>query len=521
MHFRDNESPGNVGIFVDVSDYVVVGGLAIRNCVFDGDADGTPTNDTFDGAAITFTNTHGLVPLTIEDCAFRQLTARNGGAVHALLPTVFTLRRSVFERNSALHRGGAVFVDVRGRQSTESPKQVESVLIEGCVFTENSAGETGGALYVDFSRAIDQAVGQLTATSRDGAQGRYLIDSNTFTRNSALYAAGAVRVNGWNSSQTGGDELRRQHELLVGHNSYDGNVAHLSEAFAPEGSESVLVACIYGEMLSESPDSSVVRSCVQCTRGLFSPATRAQSSVGTCQQCPHGFECPGGQQNLVTRAGFWSTHNTSRRAFEQSLTAHECDAHARYHGRRRLNVCVGVRGCWDNARCYSDPGVLYDENAPSDHSVCCTRDTSCLKGYLGPLCVACDAGGRYAEGYGSSCVYCGAATSVILPLVELTVFIELIVVVSLLSYRRKYQLRIKDRVLRVVFNHYSMNSDYSSLYLKIFSNYLQNLLVITSLQISLPPLAKVIQSYFLSVLSAMTRLGVQYECFSLILYHEH
>ncbi len=107
-----------------------------------------------------------------------------------------------------------------------------------------------------------------------------------------------------------------------------------------------------------------------------------------------------------------------------------------------------------------------------DKKFCCNKDSTCLKGHSGPLCKACAGNLLYAIDGVGMCRLCPSGTKLIYPILRTCLIIEFLVIFSILSHIKIRRNRVFERTLRLIFNHYSNNTDHSSILLKILTNHL-------------------------------------------------
>jgi hypothetical protein len=163
-------------------------------------------------------------------------------------------------------------------------------------------------------------------------------------------------------------------------------------------------------------------SCVACIPGLYS-----LDPTQSCTDCPTGAECYGGSL-MVPKQGYWRSSKTSDDFME----------------------------CLVPSACLGSPHIV-----PS-------LTGECLRGYRGNLCQACDSG--YSRTSQDKCAECpskGGNIAKLLGLICIVSIVSAILVRS--SLRTAYVPKAQH-----------------SIYLKIFANYLQLVLLVTQLSLEWP-----------------------------------
>jgi cysteine-rich repeat protein/predicted outer membrane repeat protein len=243
--YGDSASAGSgsaiyIGETVDAS--VAAIDLILRNVVFEDNHALAGTSPS--GGAIFFNSGDTPARLIVEDCQFHDNSATVGGAIYVQQPAA-TITRSVFENNTAVTDGGAVFTNAWS-----------TLEVEDSTFRGNQASQGyGGAIGTYYIG------GDLTVR-------RSTFENNTGTRGGAI---------GFTSN---GMTLRVSDALFVSNTADDGGAVFSSMGSGteqPAGAELVNVTAYgnsspaNGAVASSSAPLSVVNSIVWGSTSALSP----------------------------------------------------------------------------------------------------------------------------------------------------------------------------------------------------------------------------------------------------------
>ena len=373
--------------------------------------------------------------IAILNCSFDSNSAENGGAISYACPNSqcnITITNSTFINNRASVQGGAI--DWVNRKPIQS----------GNTFTNNTAPYGGDS--ASFPALLQPQVSRsrLLSSALVCAPGNSC--NQTITIN-LMDSAGNVVTND-NSSTALMSSLDPAY-----------SISGVSKATALSGVFTFVNYTIYGDP-GTSVNISIATSSIDPTQGIEAGDTVPYSSsliynitlrnctlgeqIGTesctlcspnsytiqpaisCQNCPVGGNCPGGW-NLYPIAGYWKTSMYSEELYECPLAA----------------ACLGS---------------LSEEDFVG----------SCADGYAGYKCFGCDVG--YSRSGTNKCGKCpttGNNVAIIIGLAFFIVFVTAVLVRSTIN------------------SAYSLKSLHS-IYIKIFTNYLQMILLTTKFNLLWP-----------------------------------
>ncbi len=180
--------------------------VTVSGCVFTGNQD-TSADINLGGGAIYC---HGQA--TVTGCNFSNNQSDNGGSggAMAVLGGLAFLTNCTFTDNSSTANGGAVLLQIQTPTTT-------SATCTNCTFSGNSSNQ-GGAFFVANGSdepllLTDSTLSQNEATNPNAQGGALLITgpidiaSCTFTQNSAVGAAGAIRMSASDGNNNTSSEI--------------------------------------------------------------------------------------------------------------------------------------------------------------------------------------------------------------------------------------------------------------------------------------------------------------------------
>ncbi|CAG9325672.1 unnamed protein product [Blepharisma stoltei] len=429
------------------------------------------------GAAIFFERQdgiQGIVPYNLTNTYFLNNSAYYGGAIYSESVSI-NFNKSIFQENYANSSGGAVYL----RSTLGGTYQFQ----EGNMFYSNLAGVEGGAIKWDGTRPVidssniwynnsaeygnDIASYPVTMQMATPFSGRYLadkyIDGIPIVGTIINVAPGQV------FPQSLKIELRDQYgNLVTTDNTSSGNLKAYNSTTAISGTtETIAQHGIFNFsnfIISETPGSiamiEISTSSIDpekqissndftnyystvilqimlrnCTSGEFDTGSTCQkcekgkyslNPSTECKACPDGAICPGGSV-LLMKPGYW-------RSSGKSDTIYNCPNN---------NACAGSA----------------DNNDLTG---------SCETGYYGHMCQACDKG--YSGTSNNICIKCpGEAGNIIVLILIGTVLLLACAVIVKSTLESAYQPQ----------NVYSV-------YLKIFTNYVQLVFLTTQFNLQWP-----------------------------------
>ena len=118
--------------------------------------------------------------------------------------------------------------------------------------------------------------------------------------------------------------------------------------------------------------------------------------------------------------------------------------------------------------------------------ICCTNSTICLLGFDGPLCLACDEEHLFVKNQAGMCVYCRNDLQFALAIGVQSLVILTFVVISVIGLQDKYKYSLMRKSLRIGFNITINSVENSPYFIKIVTNYISTIVIITSLKSSMP-----------------------------------
>ncbi|KAL4450791.1 hypothetical protein ABPG74_011633 [Tetrahymena malaccensis] len=203
--------------------------------------------------------------------------------------------------------------------------------------------------------------------------------------------------------------------------------------------------CIVGEAYIE-----ITGNCFYCSKGTYSLMTESKQ----CQNCPKfGVEnCPGGNQMNLTE-GYWRPDDTSD---------------------------------------LIEPCFNYYQNCLGGLK---TGDQSCAEGHIGALCEVCDISGRqWGESYSfSSNFKCGKCSEVVgntFKMIGLSIYTFIAIIFSVRSTKAlldSYIITFYLQKINFLPKKAVQNQESVGIIIKIFTTYIQLLLVIQTFKLQLPP----------------------------------
>ncbi|MEO1394226.1 MAG: choice-of-anchor Q domain-containing protein [Cyanobacteria bacterium J06634_5] len=158
----------------------------------------------FSAGAIAHNESRGQI--RIKGSTFENNKGGTGGALYGMHAVTFIVEDSVFRKNSATRKGGAIFTDGVSAKNYEGPPEEGTITVRGSRFENNTANGAGGALYFwgygpDKGRIEDsvfvgnQAIPDSTGRAKGGAVWAKMgldIRNVTFAKNTATQQGGAL-----------------------------------------------------------------------------------------------------------------------------------------------------------------------------------------------------------------------------------------------------------------------------------------------------------------------------------------
>ena len=385
-----------------------------------------------DGGALHLQDVSTLITKSI----FLNNSAPNGGGIESdcSIPNcVFNITNTTFQNNSASIQGGAI--NWTGRKPVET----------GNTFINNTAPYGGNTASIPALmqlpsrlRGLEDTIGcppgnacniTITVNLMD-SNGNIMTNDFTDTALMSAPASSMIYSVSGNSKATAEYGVFTFVDYIVsGTPGTSVNVSITTSAIDPEEGLSVGDPVAYTDLINHT---IYLRNCTlgeqigetSCTTCLAMTYTVAPSY--SCKTCPTGGNCTGGW-SIYPKPGYWKTSMYSEAVYE----------------------CPLYQACW---------GSLSDEDYIG----------GCADGYTGHKCFACDIG--YSRSGTSKCGKCpstGQNIAVITALIFLIVFVAVIMVRSTIN------------------SAYSVKAMHS-IYIKIFTNYLQMVLLTTQFNLQWP-----------------------------------
>lgn len=424
------------------------------------------SNSSFGGALelVSTDATYQLSNFTITDSTFDGNSAHSGGAISAI-EVDMKIERSVFKNNYADFNGGAILFSCLTLQSCVFAVSYSN-------FTNNSAVQSGGAMYWNFNEP------NLTEISSSLNSAKHGDDSASYSASLSIDPAEVVArrlddttllLDGVASGQKLPTLTIRLLDSIGQSVSTDSSstaeiTASINTTLSgttkvvsvegiyifdniivtiPPGSSTTLVfssnaitstdqskvnleietrLCIMGEEI-------VSNSCIVCKPGSYS-----LDPINSCEDCPSEAYCYG-NYSMVPRSTYWRSGVNSDNFYKCPLT----------------KACLG-----------SDEVEMNYKG-------------SCLKGYQGNMCQACESG--YSRTNDNEC---GSCPNKVLNGVRLSLIFIGAIFISSIIVRSTIKSANEPKALH-------------SIYFKIFANYLQLIMLTAQLQLDWP---QIVLSFF-------------------------
>jgi hypothetical protein len=473
--------------------------------------------------------------VTVQDSTFECKAYSDGTCEYNCVAVINNVRRTQLLNDKFMHNRAVYFSSGMSIGEQANLMVDSEVFINGSLFLNNTAEEAGAMKLSIYSAVVTHTeFTDNTATDGDGGSilaacelqaCNYTFSHNNFTRNSASLRGGAIY---WTAQPVLEDNAYSLNKAEYGPNvgsfgvslvllydddaDVDGRVLKLTENFPLEAASGqwvptpIRVGLVdhYGQIVKTDNSSqcdilptNVTSTAVtgdtrvKAAKGVYvfddivisaspmssevvklsSDAIRVEESSGQQLQLPVNVrscisgEALVGEACTVCQPGFYS--------LDPSQTCAECPSEAVCYGG---SLMVPKAGYWRSSKTSSEflecPVKAACRGSP--HIMPCLTG-ECSRGYRGNLCQACE--NEFSRSSPNQCAQCPDKGSNIAKLIGLSLIVCLICAVLVRSS------------LKTAYEPTAQHS----IYLKIFTNYLQLVLIVTQLNLDWPSF---VRSYF-------------------------
>eukprot|EP00361_Fabrea_salina_P007450 CAMPEP_0202436818 /NCGR_PEP_ID=MMETSP1345-20130828/26245_1 /ASSEMBLY_ACC=CAM_ASM_000843 /TAXON_ID=342563 /ORGANISM="Fabrea Fabrea salina" /LENGTH=1731 /DNA_ID=CAMNT_0049050339 /DNA_START=6 /DNA_END=5201 /DNA_ORIENTATION=+ len=431
----------------------------VKNCTF------SENQATSNGGALVFKNSN--LPDTtfyLEDSFFYNNSANQGGAVY-LFNSATNITKNYFQNNSA-SEGGGVFIDYSSKEGTLS-------WVSNCSFVENSASSNGGSIrWKTVSPHISSNTYQNNTAPYGADIASYAVGMGLVTSNSRLLSGESLA---YMEGIAPGQEIEKLAEIAL-RDKY-GNIvttdnsteATLKSLNATLGGQTTVTAVNGVITFEKITVTGVINQNITVVIRASSIETNQQevqddetefnpnlSVIVNLRDCKVGEENTG-DQCKVCPSGEYSLSP------DQACTA--CPSAA---------YCLGGWEMYPRASYWRpDPYTSTFYQCPNSDACLGSSDYSnylgnCAEGYTGNMCQACKSGySRTSENVCSPCPEPGTNFTILALILLLVVGLSVAMVIT---------------TLRSAYKPKSLQS----IYIKIFTNYIQLVYLTTQFELSWP-----------------------------------